>query len=118
MVKYHTEHQAQNKNDVNKRGEVLGRHDHLLNIPGENIHQFTQLFLSLAALRSVDAVVKMAIDELLRERLDRFTRRHQLSQDLRAIAVFVQHALDRVQLTDDLADSHLESLLFALRVMV
>jgi len=75
--------------------------------------QLSKPFLAFARVcRPGDALMGVLMNDNFGEGLECFSRRHDLSQDIDAIAVFLHHVLDGLELADDFAQANLQRPLF------
>ena len=85
----------------------------------EHDQQLAQLALRLFRLpRTLDALVRMLVNDDLREGLERPADGDDLGEHFRAIAIVADHLFDRGDLPGDLAQADLQRLLFRRRVRV
>ena len=71
-------------------------------------------------LGAFNAMMRVGMDQFFSQRLQAAPGGDDLHQNLRAVAVFIQHPLHRVELSDDLADAdnRRSALLFRMVVMI
>lgn len=91
----------------------------LLDISFQNREQFPKFALPFGGVGcAFDAIMRVLMDDDLGKRLESLARGNNLSQDFRAVDVFVDHALDGCQLARDFPQANLERLLFLGRMRV
>lgn len=78
------------------------QHTGLFDVTLQHDQKFLQMLAAFCRGVGVfDAVLHVGVNQGFRQGLDSFARGHQLHEDFRAVAVFLQHPLNRVHLADD-----------------
>ncbi len=91
----------------------------LLDVALQHREQFAQLLPPFGgALRLLDAMVEVRVNQGFRQRLQPAAGGHELREDFRAVTVFIEHPLDAVELAHDFADTDDGSAAFLLGMMV
>ena len=83
---------------------------------GEKFGQLPPAFRR--AVRVLDAMVDVRVNQLFRQRFQAATGRNDLREDLRAVPVLLQHPLDCAELAGDLANPDNGSAALFLRMLV
>lgn len=95
------------QNGCNKSGRPSDS-ARLFDVTLQHDQKFLQLLSSFRRRMGVlNAVLHVRVDQSFRQRLDGLSRGHQLHEDFRAVAVFLQHPLNGVHLSDDAAHPNL-----------
>ena len=85
----------------------------LIDVTFQHHEQLPQHSLALLRVaRVLDAFLRMLMDDYFGEGLEGFPHGNHLGKDIRAIAVFVDHSLNRRDLTGDFAQPDLKRPLF------
>jgi hypothetical protein len=96
-----------------------GRADFSLHVTLQHREQFPQLALTFFRIsRVLDAFFSVLVNDHLGEGLQRFTHRNNLREHVWAVAILLDHPLDRGDLAGNLAKAKLERPLFVGRMDV
>lgn len=93
----------------------------LFHVTLQHREQFPKLPSTLFGILSAfDTMMRVGVDQFFSQRLQAAAGGDDLHQNLRAVAVFIQHPLHRVKLSDDLTDANDRrvALLFRMVVMI